>query len=265
MASRLQRLIGSLVSDREETKSTRAIPAGPNATTASGRPTWHDAFPPHLDTLVDQAAAVLPPAEIENSGPIHIGNSGHSWQPPRVDGYPVQIPARMYNDASPLLADQDTGGIQPLILACMYSRHHDGFVRQKAVARLLGSNHDFVAPYIVQMLGGTSPPSQATFWQHSPIRPHSRDCTRCSQDSLARTPTLWRSRASAQRVTGPPTTPLGGPTGYCTQHWLHLTRSLRQRIAITKPHSDGIHAVSSAQVSAIREHATHRRSSVSTS
>ena len=44
--------------------------------------------------------------------------------------------------------------IQQKILCCIYTRHHDGFIRQTMLERLLNSPlDDFVIPYVFQLLG----------------------------------------------------------------------------------------------------------------
>lgn len=44
--------------------------------------------------------------------------------------------------------------IQQKILCCIYSRHHDGFIRQTMLERLLNSPlDDFIIPYVFQLLG----------------------------------------------------------------------------------------------------------------
>jgi hypothetical protein len=38
------------------------------------------------------------------------------------------------------------------ILACVYSAHHDGFVRMQTVNRLIESKHDWTVPYLLMLL-----------------------------------------------------------------------------------------------------------------
>ena len=39
------------------------------------------------------------------------------------------------------------------ILSCVYSRHHDGYVREKYLRRLLTLTHPWVAPFVFQLVG----------------------------------------------------------------------------------------------------------------
>jgi hypothetical protein len=40
-----------------------------------------------------------------------------------------------------------------LTLHCLYSRHHDGYVRQRNADQLLKSDQPYVAPFIVRLVG----------------------------------------------------------------------------------------------------------------
>jgi hypothetical protein len=65
----------------------------------------------------------------------------------------LRIPRRIYN---PLPSQADLGRLsdrQALMLTCLYSRHHDGHVRQQSVQRLLRADEPWVAPYIVALVG----------------------------------------------------------------------------------------------------------------
>jgi hypothetical protein len=70
-----------------------------------------------------------------------------------VVGEPVVIPARVYN---PELSPRVIGGLSHLeatVAAAIYSRHHDGFVRQRQLGTLLDADEPWTAPFIVQLLG----------------------------------------------------------------------------------------------------------------
>ena len=42
---------------------------------------------------------------------------------------------------------------QQLIAGCIYSRHGDGHVRERSIARIIGSSQPWVVPYVLQPLG----------------------------------------------------------------------------------------------------------------
>jgi hypothetical protein len=43
--------------------------------------------------------------------------------------------------------------VEAVVTAAIYSRHCDGFVRQRQLGTLLGSDEPWAAPFIVQLLG----------------------------------------------------------------------------------------------------------------
>jgi hypothetical protein len=64
----------------------------------------------------------------------------------------VSIPNRVYHD--PALIHTDTlGSLQKRLVDCILTRHCDGFVRQKHLARIVASDDAWVPPFVVQLLG----------------------------------------------------------------------------------------------------------------
>jgi hypothetical protein len=100
------------------------------------------AFPAQLRAELQDAFGILP-----DSRPDPIGTVG----PIRLQGEALDIPSRVYvpepTDVGAL------GATGEAIVACIYSRHHDGFVREKQVPHLLASNAPWVAPFVVQLIG----------------------------------------------------------------------------------------------------------------
>ena len=39
------------------------------------------------------------------------------------------------------------------MLYCLFTRHHDGYVRERCLKNIIRSNNKFTAPYILQLLG----------------------------------------------------------------------------------------------------------------
>ncbi len=70
-----------------------------------------------------------------------------------MEGEKLLIPYRIYNPepSEAFLAELDA--LERLLLACLYTRNHDGFVRQRNLAPLLSSDEPWVIPFIVQLLG----------------------------------------------------------------------------------------------------------------
>jgi len=102
-----------------------------------------NAFPQHLSADVAVVTRTLP-------APIHETSSDRVGEI-LVAGERLHVPGRVYfpeNAPDPGLSAQ-----QRLILACIYTRHHDGHVRQRALERIVDTCEPWIAPYVVQLLG----------------------------------------------------------------------------------------------------------------
>jgi hypothetical protein len=71
----------------------------------------------------------------------------------QVDGEPLTIPYRIYSPEPPAGDVSSLSSTQQTLLHCLYTRHHDGFVRQRHLERVLGSDRSWVVPYVVQLVG----------------------------------------------------------------------------------------------------------------
>jgi hypothetical protein len=70
----------------------------------------------------------------------------------RLGSQSVDIPYRIYN--SPLLIAPDRLTDLEMNLAdCLLTRHHNGFVRQPHLGRIIHLRHSWVPPFVVQLLG----------------------------------------------------------------------------------------------------------------
>ncbi|RDI64422.1 hypothetical protein [Nocardia pseudobrasiliensis] len=102
------------------------------------------AFPARLAEDVRTVARALPPA----------------YRPPythcdivRVDRERLTIPHRL---PLPEPSDDAVRGLsatQARILHCLYSRHDDGYVRQRHLRRILPATDPWVVPYVVELVG----------------------------------------------------------------------------------------------------------------
>jgi hypothetical protein len=70
-----------------------------------------------------------------------------------IDGEPVAIPARIYSPPIPEAAPLALSTRQRFLLACIYSRHHDGHVRETSVRQIIDADDSCVVPFLVQPLG----------------------------------------------------------------------------------------------------------------
>ncbi len=71
-----------------------------------------------------------------------------------LDGQLLIIPGRVYFDNPTDTTGNNLTEIQQTILNCIYLRHHNGFVRQERLEKLIDNTYDyFVIPYVFQLLG----------------------------------------------------------------------------------------------------------------
>ena len=70
----------------------------------------------------------------------------------RVGNKLVSIPHRIYYDPPPLQNLRLTK-IQSELLDCLLTRHHDGFVRQKHLARIIHSQNTWIPCFVVPLVG----------------------------------------------------------------------------------------------------------------
>jgi hypothetical protein len=71
----------------------------------------------------------------------------------RADGEDLTIPYRIYNPEPTVEEWSDEASAAHLVRLCFYSRHNDGFVRQRAVRGLLKRSEEWIVPFVVQLVG----------------------------------------------------------------------------------------------------------------
>lgn len=101
------------------------------------------AFPAALAADVEAVAAVMPHNRLPVTSSRSVG----------VLGGTVAVLDRVYN-AEP--DDDAVRGLSPrqlTILHCLYTRHHNGYVRQRHVERVVGSAEPWVIPFIIEIAG----------------------------------------------------------------------------------------------------------------
>jgi hypothetical protein len=70
----------------------------------------------------------------------------------RVSGETMLIPYRIYHDPA-LIDPAPLTPLQVKLLDCLLTRHHSGFVREEHLKKIVRSNHDWVPPFVVQLVG----------------------------------------------------------------------------------------------------------------
>jgi hypothetical protein len=63
------------------------------------------------------------------------------------------IPGRIYYDETALEQLEPLSAIQKVIVYCLFSRHHNGFTRQKCISKIISSQNEWSMPFIVQIIG----------------------------------------------------------------------------------------------------------------
>ena len=70
-----------------------------------------------------------------------------------LDGEVLTIPARIYVKAELLWADSGRSALERSIAWSLGTRHHNGYVREACLTRLLTAPQPWMAPFIVQLVG----------------------------------------------------------------------------------------------------------------
>jgi hypothetical protein len=99
------------------------------------------AFPMSLREAALQMASALP-EPIWNTDVFSV----------RVGGENLSIPYRIYHDPA-LIDTARLTAQQTELLDCLLTRHCSGFVREKHLVRILLLNHDWIPPFVVQLVG----------------------------------------------------------------------------------------------------------------
>ena len=103
------------------------------------------AFPSSVATDVEEVLSAL--------GPSVYPPAADDIGPVMLAGESLSIPARVYfrepvDDLVSRLSSE-----QRHLLSCIYSRHHNGYVREASLRRLIRVDAGWIAPYVVQLIG----------------------------------------------------------------------------------------------------------------
>jgi hypothetical protein len=112
------------------------------ASAAQLRDTLAAAFPSELGTQVSEAVQLLVAAR---SAPV-----GYSEVTVREQR--LRIPYRIYENPPPGKVD-NLSELARTVLHCLLTRHHDGCVRQQHAEMVISTDADWVAPFIVALVG----------------------------------------------------------------------------------------------------------------
>jgi len=86
---------------------------------------------------------------------IDLSSKHQSYEPFKVnlESNTLFIPTRIYTDKGQLDKLEKLSLKQKEMVYCLFSRHHDGFVRERCLREFITSNNSFTAPYILKLLG----------------------------------------------------------------------------------------------------------------
>ncbi|MEU5875004.1 hypothetical protein AB0A73_26005 [Glycomyces sp. NPDC047369] len=101
------------------------------------------AFPARMSGNVQRVVSIIPGAQYPPTGTFAVA----------VQGETVSIPYRIYSEELDPSLERALTGAQRVIARCLYSRHHDGYVRQRNLKLLLDSMEPWVAPFVMQLAG----------------------------------------------------------------------------------------------------------------
>lgn len=116
------------------------------------------AFPKHLEQDLEIVLKVIP---FSNNNVKHT--NGYitkiddlifsECQNINVENEELAIPYRVYFNEPTIEEEKILTTKQKAILNCIYLRHHDGFVRQKRLEKLIGFSEYWITPFVFQLLG----------------------------------------------------------------------------------------------------------------
>lgn len=102
------------------------------------------AFPSSIREAASKVVGELPPAPVWGSSATFTVS---------VTGDEVRIPERIYTRELPRGVVAGWTRVERDIYACLYTRHHDGYVRQHQVSCLSSVSEPWVIPFVVRLIG----------------------------------------------------------------------------------------------------------------
>lgn len=103
------------------------------------------AFPVRLHGSVDSILAAIPGSGRQRSSD-DIGAL-------TLEGERLRVPARIYLPEPNWSQVASLDVLRRSIAGCLYSRHHDGYVRERALAHIPLATESWAAPFVIQLLG----------------------------------------------------------------------------------------------------------------
>jgi hypothetical protein len=100
------------------------------------------AFPAELRKHALAALEAFPEPELPPSRKFSV----------RLGSQTVDIPYRIYNSPGLIVTHRLTD-LEMNLADCLLTRHHNGFVRQQHLGRIIHLRHSWIPPFVLQLLG----------------------------------------------------------------------------------------------------------------
>ncbi len=105
---------------------------------------FFEMFPPDLKSDAEIVARLIPKSE---RLPLKTD------QVLLVNDDSIRIYSRIYNPEPDAISIGSLTVIQLLVLSCIYTRHHDGYIRQKYLNKIIENEKYWTVPFVVVLLG----------------------------------------------------------------------------------------------------------------
>jgi hypothetical protein len=114
-----------------------------------------NAFPPGLGEDVRQLIGRWPNEMVKYASHAVTEDlvQGRRITPLLVEDQEIRIPYRIYLEDLGIFGDVWANDRQALIYHCLFTRHCDGFVRQRHLKHIIESSEPWTVPYVVSLLG----------------------------------------------------------------------------------------------------------------
>ncbi|RXJ86398.1 hypothetical protein [Arcobacter sp. CECT 8985] len=114
----------------------------------------YKSFPKKLELDVKQVIKILPINKpVTNCLGVEISYIHEIGEQVELETELITINSRIYFDEPNLLKEERLTSQQKKILNCLYTRHSDGYVRQKRIENLLGLDDYFIIPFMISNAG----------------------------------------------------------------------------------------------------------------
>lgn len=115
-------------------------------------------FPTELKSDVEAVVKILPLDNYEVSlcdGQVHhLHNLIHPKELTiKLNGEKLTIPCRLYFDEPDIAFENKLTERQKVVMNCIFLSHHNGYLRERRLKKLVDSNENWIVPFTIQLLG----------------------------------------------------------------------------------------------------------------